>query len=379
MENPNAETGTRHPQILVLATNYPGGKKKESHRFVHVRNLYYQEQGIDTTVLSFAAQDDYTYEGIHVISLKTYIHGKKKYDALLTHQANIRNHYRFLKKYGSRFPRFIFFFHGHEVLRFKTAYPKPYSYVRNSKVKSLLRDIYDLFKLFVWKKYIPKVIDKSEIVFVSKWMQDEFLKATGLSLADLKGRYTITYNCVGKLFQELQYDANIEKKYDFVTIRSNLDGSKYCIDVVCRLAENNPGRTFLVIGQGHYFEHFQKPANMTWINRTLNHAEIIEILQTARCALMPTRTDAQGLMMCEMATFGMPLITSDIPVCHEALDIFPNIAMIDNDAQTTKLDSIITNLEAGLPYAKIDAYFSSRTSAREVEMIYRVVKGGAEK
>ena len=31
---------------------------------------------------------------------------------------------------------------------------------------------------------------------------------------------------------------------------------------------------------------------------------------------MPTRTDAQGLMMCEMAAFGIPLITSNIPVCH---------------------------------------------------------------
>lgn len=375
MKNANAMAQAKTPRILVLVTNYPGGDSEEAHRFVHVRNLYYQEQGISITVLSFATERDYTYEGIRVISLASYIHSPTEYDVLITHQANIRQHYRFMKKYGSRFPRFIFFFHGHEVLRFKTVYPRPYGYVKKSTIKMLIRDVYDQFKLLVWKKYIPKVISKSEIVFVSQWMRDEFLKATGLSLTDLKNKYSITYNCVGKLFQEQEYNAFTEKEYDLITIRSNLDGSKYCIDVVCRMAEDNPGLSFLVIGRGHYFEHFEKPDNLTWMNQTMDHTQIIEILQKARCALMPTRTDSQGLMMCEMATFGMPVVTSDIPVCHEALDIFPNVAMVDNSEKVTDLDAIIKKLEMDLPYPKVDAYFNSKTSAHEVEIIYQVARG----
>ena len=38
---------------------------------------------------------------------------------------------------------------------------------------------------------------------------------------------------------------------------------------------------------------------------------------------MPTRADAQGVMACEMATFGIPLITSNIDVCKEVFKELP--------------------------------------------------------
>ena len=60
---------------------------------------------------------------------------------------------------------------------------------------------------------------------------------------------------------------------------------------------------------------------------------------------MPTRTDAQGLMMCEMASIGIPLITSDIPVCHESLGNFNNVAMINNENYNLNLEEILNSLE----------------------------------
>ena len=74
-----------------------------------------------------------------------------------------------------------------------------------------------------------------------------------------------------------------------------------------------------------YFDIYEKAKNIEWLDKTCNHNEIIKLLNEAKCALMPTRTDAQGLMACEMATFGIPLITSDIPVCHEIFDEFKNV------------------------------------------------------
>lgn len=359
-------------RALILVTDYPGANRKEAHRFVHVRNLFYQTNGIDVTVLNFAAGEDYQYEGIRVISLQTYRTLAEEYDVLISHQANIRQHYLFMRQYGDRFPHFVLFFHGHEVLRFSRTYPKPYSFVSSSKIKSLLQDIYDLYKLSVWRRYIPQIIDKTSLIFVSQWMFDEFQKATHLTPDDLKDHYDITYNCVGKLFEEKTYDTKTSKVYDFVTIRSNLDGSKYCIDIVNELAKNNQEAKFLVVGKGRFFEKNSKAVNLHWENRTLNHQEIIDVLGTARCALMPTRTDAQGLMMCEMATFGIPLITSELPVCHEALDSFQNVCMISNDSVDTKLLPICETLEAGLPYPKNKVYFNENTSAHEVEVIKKV-------
>ena len=89
---------------------------------------------------------------------------------------------------------------------------------------------------------------------------------------------------------------------------------------------------------------------------------------------MPTRTDAQGLMMCEMATYGMPVITTDIPVCHEVLDSFENVSMFDINDTNVQLEPILAQLESGEPYKKNPMYFNSNTSAKEVEMLKTIIK-----
>ena len=98
-------------------------------------------------------------------------------------------------------------------------------------------------------------------------------------------------------------------------------------------------------------------------------AQIIEHMKKSRCALMPTRTDAQGLMMCEMASTGMPLITSDIPVCHEVFDDFENVALINNDLVDVDLTEVLDRLECGIPYPKNSKYYGAKTSQHEVDII----------
>ena len=356
-------------KVLVLATDYPMPGGNESHRYIHVRNKYYQEHGIDVTVLNFEAKERYVYDEINVIDFKTYNKDKRNYDVLISHQPNLREHFLFFIRKQGAFPRIILFFHGHEVLKFSKAYPKPYKYVSNSKMKTLTQDLYDDFKLFVWRNYIPRILHKAHLVFVSEWMHDQFIRFTGIPEDRIKGKYSITYNCVGKMFETNEYEYQEGKKYDFITIRGVLDGSKYCIDIVNQLAFHNPKMSFHIIGKGAYFNHNKKAPNVTLDLEHLDHAAIIRELQNARCALMPTRTDAQGLMTCEMATFGMPVITSDIPVCHEALDGFENVSMITNEDYNINLENIVERLEKGLPYKKNTRFFNSNTSKFEVELI----------
>lgn len=358
-------------KVLVLVTDYPMENGKVAHRFVHVRNVFYQKSGIDVTVLNFATDINYIYEGIQVISLESYQKqcSTEKYDILISHQPNLRNHYLFFKKYGDAFSKFIFFFHGHEVLSINKAYSKPYAYMKSSCLKRCAQDLYDFTKLNVWKKYLPKIAYKTKFVFVSKWMLDEFLKWTRIPFDVIKDNYSITYNGVGEIFETLKYDEQCSKEYDFVTIRSNLDGSKYCIDIVNELAKANPSKKFLVVGKGKFFEYYNKADNLFWENRSLNHSEIIEILQKAKYALMPTRTDAQGLMMCEMAAFGIPVITSDIPVCHEVFDGFDNVYFLDNKDTKKSLDSFFVK---EIKCVKDDRYFVKNTVEKEVTMLKQI-------
>lgn len=359
-------------KILVVVEDYPDNKGKVTLMYVHTRNKSYMEQGFDVSVLNFRANENYIIDNIPVMTLADYEKQKKEYDILICHAPNIRNHYRFLKKHGGNFPKFVFFFHGHEVLKINKTYSKPYPYVRNSKIKSWLQDRYDDFKLSVWRKYYPRVKDKSKFVFISNWMLDEFLRWTKIPYAQIKDCCEITYNCIGKVFEETQYEPNTAKEYDFLTIRSFLNGSKYCIDLVNQLAFANPDKKFLLVGKGEFFDHYEKAPNLIWMNRTMNHSEIIEYMQKSRCALMPTRTDAQGLMMCEMASTGMPLITSDIPVCHEVFDEFKNVRLMNNDLHNVNLSDLLSDLEVNLPYIKNDRYFNERTSQAEIEMLCRI-------
>lgn len=353
-------------KLLVAVADYPNITGKVTLMYVHTRNVYYAKCGIDVTVLNFASKSDYEYEGIKVISLDTYIKEKKQYDILLCHAANVRNHYRFLKKYQKDFKKIVFFYHGHEVLRINKVYSKPYPFVRKHIISTIFQDMYDTFKLFVWRKYLPKIKDKSHYIFVSNWMKEEFLKWTKIDKSVIEGRSSITYNCVSEIFENETYDVQYPKQYDFITIRNNLDGSKYSIDIVNRLAYTTPQNKFLVVGKGDFFKHYDKAPNIEWLDSTMSHKEIIDVLQKSKFALMPTRTDAQGLMMCEMAAFGIPVITSDIPICHEIFENFDNVYYIDNNNLELSLSSFNNNKCKSHKHTK---YYKEKTVKNEVNIL----------
>ena len=141
--------------ILVLCSDYPS-KESIALQFVHVRNIEYQKNGIDVTVLNFSADHDYIQDGIKVISFQSYIDENGAYDVLICHAPNIRNHYFFLKKFGNRFKNNIFFFHGHEIVKIGKTYPLNYDFFKNEALKRVIQSIYDVLKLKIWKRYFNK-------------------------------------------------------------------------------------------------------------------------------------------------------------------------------------------------------------------------------
>jgi glycosyltransferase involved in cell wall biosynthesis len=342
--------------------------------FVHVRNLYYMKQGMDVTVLNFRYDQDYEIDGVQVIALATYEKDNKSYDIAVSHSSNVRNHYWFFKKHANDFQHIVFFFHGHEILRLNEAYPAPYSYMKSSGVlRRGAQDIYDSLKFFLWKKAYKKLAVKSDYVFVSNWLFNRFKSNTGLTESALLDKCHIINNSVGSAFETAQYDWICEKNYDFITIRSNLDGSKYCVDLVMKIARDNPSLKFLLIGHGQYFNYYPKPSNVEWLDRTLSHTELISYLNRSRCCIMPTRLDAQGVMMCELATLGIPVITSDIEICREFSRSMPNVALIDNESSYVPVDKISKLLCEGLPFQREERYFAKNTIFHEVCLFNQIM------
>lgn len=356
-------------KILVLTEDYPSENSKIL-MYVHTRNLYYAQNGISVVVLNFRAKENYIIDDIQVITLEEYKNNSDKYncDILISHAPNLRNHYRFLKKYEKNFKNIVFFFHGHEVLKVNKVYSKPYKYVKQNVFKKIIRNLYDDMKLYLWRKYFTKIAYKAKFIFVSNSLYNEFLNGLKIDKLKIENKVYIIHNCVGENFEKELYRFNGNKKYDFITIRTNMDNSCYCIDIVNELAKNNSKYKFLIIGKGNYFKYNKKADNILWIDDSLEHSQIIEFLNESKCALMPTRRDTQGLMACEMATFGIPLITSNIPICHEIFSSFKNVEFIDNNnIEKNDLKELYKRISG--EKEKNDRYFYRNTCEKEISIL----------
>ena len=353
--------------VLVAVADYPNNNGGVILMYVHARNRYYCKHGIDVTVLNFAANESYIYEDVQVITLEDYKTQSKPYDVLICHAANLRNHYLFLRKYGDCFPKLVFFFHGHEVLKVRDTYRHSFPFVKNAGFEnSIGQDIYDEIKFFVWKRYYRKVSNKSVYIFVSRWMKERFEKYLKISTEKMES-YIIPNN-VGEVFELQNYDFSAPKEFDFVTIRSRFDGWKYCIDVVNRLANENPQYRFLVIGKGEYFEHYKKAKNIELRIEGLSQDEIPGVLNSASCALMPTRLDAQGVMMCEMSTYGIPVITSNIDICRELNELLNNLILVDHD-KSVDLKKCLEEAKKLYSKEKNKMFFTDETVGKEVSIL----------
>ena len=357
-------------KILVLIASYLNKDNCDNNvnMYFHNRNLYYMANDIDVTVLNFSSKNKYVVDGVKVITIRDYLCNKDKYDVCILHAPNIRNHFLFLILQEHKFKKLVFIFHGQEIVNIRKSYPSPYEYVKTSMFKKITRTLYDNLKLKIWYYYLPSLIYKSSYIFVSNNLRKDFVNWVGINKLSFVCKTYIINNSIAKVFEQQQYNINSNKIYDFVTIRTNFDASCYALDFINKLAKYNDQLNFLIVGVGKFFIYNKKADNIKLINTILNYNDIIKYLNMSKCALMPTRRDSQGVMSCEMASYGIPLITSDIPICHENFDEFANVAYIKND-EIIDLYPILNLLIDRQPSNINDKFYQINTIAKEVDII----------
>lgn len=354
-------------KILIICENYPSASNLYSMAFVHSRNIEYLKQGREITVLNFSADQDYVFEGIEVKaynSLKSI--DLSIYNAIVSHAPNIRNHIKFLFPRMKKVSNLIFIFHGHEILKINEYYPKPYKWEKHPSFlgKSFQR-LYDYIKLNLLRLFINTYSKCIKLVFVSEWMKENGLQCLGKVKTS---KIFVVNNSLNTSFLENSFNISDEKLGDFITIRP-LNGSKYAVDLVIDFAKNNPDYNFSIYGQGDFFKYNALPKNVHWNNRFLSQKDIPIILNKYKYAIMPTRLDAQGVMMCEIAAYGMPIIISDLSVCREMLGGFSNCLFIKNEDfgevkfQGWEMTSFDSNKSK-----YIDKFHSTRLSKLELDI-----------
>lgn len=325
-------------KVLVLVAAYPDLEGNVSLMYVHTRNIAYSSHGIDVSVLSFAARSAYCIDEIEVFPAKAASRSLfASFDIVVVHAPSVRSHLRLLRRHIDAIPHLVVFGHGHEFLRINDCYPPEFSFAKNRVRRKTVQNAYDSYKLRCWQRFLFENKEKTTCVMVSNWMKEAFRRYV-LQDQEIEGLdVRVINNGVGQVFFERSHDADSDKEYDFITVRSSIDSSTYCVDTIVQAARLNPNKAFLLIGKGVYFKYNELPSNLTFIMRVLAHDELLEYVDRSRIALMPTRQDTQGVMTCELATYGIPVITSDIEVCREMLSSFPNVVMVDTDGLPTQL------------------------------------------
>lgn len=343
-------------RLLILTEDYPSNGRPYAMSYVHSRSTQYLENSVSFEVGSFRCKEAYQFEEVQVNPVA--LDNLNRADIIFSHAPNIRNHFRYLWHIEGK--TIVFFFHGHEVLR-SIDYPAPFPWRKNkwSEVKA----IYDTGKLLVLPNVFSALSRKNDVrfIFVSEWMKTQFFKNIRLKHSVL--RCCVIPNSAHPIFIKNNYHPETLKR-DIVTIRP-LDDSKYAIDLVIQNAVENPELSFDIYGKGDFFRHNSLPNNVRWIDRFVPQSELPNVLNRYGMALMPTRYDAQGVLACEMATFGMPIVTSDLPICREMLGEFANVRFINNlQIGMTKLAKIMPTSKVSMP-TSTKHKFDSRILAKK--------------
>jgi glycosyltransferase involved in cell wall biosynthesis len=361
-------------KLLILAQSYPSKQNIYAQAYVHSRLLYYQKCAVHVEVISFACRAAYTFEGIRVHPASSFkaLLAESSFDAIICHAPNIRNHMRLLLPVINTLPKIFFVFHGHEILRKSKYYPEEYQFNRNIfyNLKRKFDSFYDYIKCLILKHFIKEYGGKKlYLIFVSQYLKKLFQANVHLTEKEFGSFSTVIHNPLNPVFTKGQYNWSSQKKYDFITIRP-FDKSVYAMDIILKIAEQNPKYSFHVYGQGKFFEYYKRPRNLKLINGYLSPAQIAKKLNSYKAALMPSHHDSQGVMVCEMAAFGIPVVVSDIPATREMLKSVKNKFFINNQQPVFFAEQLFKQLDnVPADQALKERLSNQNTCGRELELI----------
>lgn len=356
---------------LILAENYPSKDYPDVQSYIHCRCLFYKKQGLDFLVLSFRAKAPYCYEGVYVTTWKEFRRNHpNEIGLLMSHAPNLRNHLRFILEFKNLIKNVIFVFHGFEVLRIVDKNPFPYKGSLSLKLKKIIIYSYDFIKLPVFKIFASRIIAgrKVESVFVSNSLLHDTCHDLKVTEGFFKN-YQIINNPIHPVFYEQTYIAPSNERKKIICIRP-FDDLKYGADLYWDLAKKYPQYDFHLFGKGSYFDKWELPSNLIIQKAVFHVKDLPTLLNQYDCSVLFTRWDSQGVLACEFATYGIPLITSDLPVCIEMLGEYKNVILVNNDLDFD-LNEILKNLPSAS--SKPQKFTYANTVQKEINLIKRMM------
>ena len=314
--------------LLIVAPDYPSDNNRYLCAFVHSRVKAYIDQGITCDVVccwhSRASFCRWTYEGVSVLSCSfetlTYLLKRMHYETMCVHFFD--NAFAdVLRRNVSSSTHVFLWVHGTETLYWD--WPSMASHYFEPKVKITKRQRKEFRERDI---VVEEFSNKPNYtwVFVSDWIKKRSEELIGISF---RNAVIIPNYIDAKTFAFKQKSSDLRKRV--FTIRRFDNISKYVIDITMATILELSKRPFFdelsfeIYGMGDYWEQLTEPVrefkNVHLHRQLLTHSQIASAHEQCGIALFPTRYDAQGVSMCEAASSGLAVISSDCEVTRDFL------------------------------------------------------------
>ncbi len=296
--------------IAIMSELYPSQNNPYNAMYVHSRVIEYLKEGHICNVYKLRKKGNinYIYENIQVYEGdKEFLITNMKnngFDIIAMHAPNPDEKNLVLENFKDK--KVVCWMHGLDSVSGAFSYP----YAGNKllhPLRFLLRLKEDIRKFITWHRFIKHF--NPTIVVVSNWMKQEAEKFLHVKL---KKSVLISNPVDDELFQFQQ--RTILKK--IICIRPH-SGATYGLDLLIQ-SFSNSRYSIDLYGKGELLEYHKQlakkyNANVVFIEKLFSKDELKNILKEYDLAIMPSKRDTQGVMVCEMNISGMPVITSDIP------------------------------------------------------------------
>lgn len=326
--------------IQIFTSRYPSSDNLYEHAFVQTRARLFSKRGFQVKVFVPSAKKSSKLDGgVTVIRAPAnqIIQEMDVNEPVYLHLLNLQfigptrtlSLYKFIFKNCNNL---TIYFHGSEVQSYS-----PYLFDFSWSFREVGKFMY---KNFLYMPVLRQIFKsrKNEIKAIapSNWMWHEAEKQLNLKLRPRN----IVPNSIENVFFE-QFDANAERRDTEIIMVRPLTSKKYAVDIGLLIFSKLPEDYKLTIyGKGILKSELLNLADtlkisdrITFIDHFIEPKAMPQLFAKFRFALMPTRMDAQGVTMCQMAAAGCFVITTQSTAIPEFITADYGICLTDQDIQ----------------------------------------------
>jgi len=291
----------------MIARFYPDVKNISAYRFVHVRTKNYIKAGnkVRVFVPSKGFSSMYNYEHVNVLRapLNYIVNVTNNFDpdVIAVHGPNGR-WFTHLSKLRSPM---VLWIHGAEALQ--TAFHNYFCPFRlGDNIIRVLRFSCDPIKRISLRRLIQQ---STAVVYVSNWMKKT---AERYTLVKHPLSFIIPNPVDVDLFKPVRKN-EISRINKGISVRALM--WKCGLDIAIQAYSKMKEAHLTILGRGPLEEYFRKltnvcKSNVTLMTKEIEHEKMPTLYNQFGYFIAPSRTEAQGVAMCEAMACGLPIIST---------------------------------------------------------------------